>query len=93
MEFSVKFMRTFLLLFPLGGIHIISSNFFAAIGKPIKGVFLSLTRQVIFFIPIILILPLFFGLNGTMYAGPTCDFLAFFIVIIFISREMRNMKN
>lgn len=93
MEFSVKFMRTFLLLFPLGGIHIISSNFFAAIGKPIKGVFLSLTRQVIFFIPIILILPLFFGLNGTMYAGPTCDFLAFFIVLIFISREMRNMKN
>ena len=92
MEFSIQFMRTFLLLFPLGGIHLISSNFFAAIGKPVKGALLSMTRQVFFFIPLILILPLFFGLNGTMYAGPASDLLAFFVVIFFIHHEMCNMK-
>ncbi|MCR5764087.1 MAG: MATE family efflux transporter [Treponema sp.] len=93
MEFSVKFMRTFLMLFPLGGIHIISSNFFAAIGKPLRGTCLSMTRQVLFFIPLVLILPLFFGLEGTIFAGPCSDMLAFIIVLIFIIKEMHSMKN
>ena len=92
MEFSVRFMRTFLIFFPLGGIHIISSNFFASIGKPVKGACLSMTRQVFSFIPLVIILPLFFGLYGTMYAGPCSDLISFFIVLAFIIREMRSMK-
>lgn len=92
MEFSVMFMRTFLIFFPLAGIHMISSNFFSAIGKPLRGTFLSMTRQVFFFIPLVIILPLFFGLKGTMYAGPVSDFLAFSMVLIFIVKELREMK-
>lgn len=92
MEFSVLFMRTFLIFFPIGGVHMISSNLFSAIGKPVRGTFLSMTRQIFFFIPLVLILPLFFGLNGTMYAGPVSDILAFLMVLVFIVKELREMK-
>ena len=57
MQFAVLFMRTFLLLIPLSGVQMISSNLFAAIGKPLRGALLSLTRQVFFLIPLMLLLP------------------------------------
>ena len=91
-EFAAKFMRTFLMLLPLTGIQMISSNFFAAIGKPIKGAVLSLTRQVIFLIPLVLILSHFFGLTGIMAAAPISDLTAFILVMLFIVREMKLMK-
>ena len=46
---------------------------FTAIGKPKKGIFLSLTRQILFLLPLIVILPLFIGIDGIMYAGPIAD--------------------
>lgn len=91
-EFSVKFMRIFLFMVILNGVQLISSNFFAAIGKPIKGLVLSMTRQVIFLIPLVLILPLFFGLDGILYAGPAADGIAFLVTICLIALEMRKMS-
>ena len=91
-EFAVMFMRVFLLLIPMTGVQVISSNFFAAIGKPVKGALLSLTRQVFFLIPLVLILPLFFGVYGIMYASPLSDVISFVTVMIFIAREMKQMK-
>lgn len=67
------FFRLFLCMTFANFLQPITSNFCAAIGKPIKGVFLSLTRQVIFFIPFMLILPRFFGFRGVLYAGPVAD--------------------
>ena len=61
----------------LNGVQLLSSNFFAAIGKPVKGMLLSLTRQVFFLIPLLFILPLVFGIDGIMYAGPVADAIAF----------------
>ena len=90
-DFAVMFMRIFLCLLPLTGIQMISSNFFAAIGKPIKGAMLSLTRQIFFLIPLILILPLFFGIEGIIYASPAADVISFITVMIFIVMEMKNM--
>lgn len=91
-EFSVKFMRTFLFMVILNGVQLISSNFFSAIGKPLKGLVLSMTRQVIFLIPLVLILPLFFGLDGILFAGPTADSIAFIVTFCLITLEMRKMK-
>lgn len=71
--FAIKFMRIFLFMVIVNGVQLISSNFFAAIGKPIKGVFLSLTRQVIFLVPLLLILPIFFGIDGILFAAPVAD--------------------
>lgn len=91
-EFAVKFMRTYLFMIPLTGVQIISSNFFSAIGKPIKGAALSLTRQVFFLIPLLLILPTFMGLDGIMTAAPIADFAAFVTSVIFIKYEFGKMK-
>ena len=91
-RFAVMFMRIFLITMPFVGIHIISSNFFSAIGKPIKGTILSLTRQVFFFIPLTLILPVFFGINGLMFAAPVSDTLSFLTVMVFITHEMRQIN-
>lgn len=91
-KFAVKFMRTFLIFLPLSGIQMISSNFFSAIGKPVKGALLSLTRQVFLLIPMMLILPLFFALNGLMYSAPVSDLTAFAIVMFFIVRELTHMS-
>lgn len=91
-EFAIRFMRTFLFMVIVNGVQLLSSNFFAAIGKPVKGLVLSMTRQIIFLIPLVLILPLFFGLDGILYAGPVADSIAFIVTVIFIVREMRNMK-
>lgn len=91
-EFAIRFMRIFLFMVIVNGVQLLSSNFFAAIGKPVKGLVLSMTRQIIFLIPLVLILPLFFGLDGILYAGPVADSIAFIVTVIFIAREMRSMK-
>ena len=77
----------------INGVQLLSSNFFAAIGKPLKGMFLSLTRQVIFLIPLLLILPVFFGIDGIMFSAPIADTIAFLVTVFFISREMKQMRN
>ena len=92
MTFAIHFMRTFLFMILLNGVQMISSNFFAAIGKPVKGMILSLTRQVLFLIPLLLILPVFLGLDGILYSGPIADFSAFLVTAILILKEMNSMK-
>ena len=91
-EFAVKFMRIFLFMIFINGIQVISANFFSAIGKPMKGVFLSLSRQVIFLIPLILVLPLFLGIDGILFAAPIADVLAFCMALILVSKELRSMR-
>ena len=91
-EFAVKFMRIFLFMVLINGVQIISSNFFAAIGKAIKGVFLSLSRQVLFLIPLILVLPLFYGIDGISFAAPVADALAFCVTTVLIGKELTHMK-
>ncbi|MGL4737078.1 MAG: MATE family efflux transporter [Cellulosilyticaceae bacterium] len=91
-EFAVKFMRIVLFMVILNGMQIISSNFFAAIGKAIKGVFLSLTRQVLFLIPLILTLPIFFGIDGILFAAPIADGLAFCVTMTLVFKELRHMS-
>lgn len=91
-EFGTKFFRIFLFFTWLNCIQPISSTFFTSIGKPIKGVFLSLTRQILFFIPILLILPMFFGIDGIIYTGCTADFLSAIVAVIMTVCEFKLMK-
>ncbi len=70
----------------------ISSTFFTSIGKPVKGIFLSLTRQIIYLLPALVILPRFFGIDGILYCGPVADALSFITVIIMLVIEFKNMK-
>ena len=92
MAFAVRFMRIFLFMILLNGVQMISSNFFAAIGKTLKGMVLSLTRQVLFLIPLLLILPFFWGLDGILFAGPVADLSAFVVTTLLIMKEMKHMR-
>lgn len=85
-------MRCYLLMVIVNCVQLLSSNFFAAIGKPVRGALLSLTRQVFFLVPLILILPLFFGLDGILYAAPIADFIAFVTSAAVMRRELRRLK-
>lgn len=69
-----------------------SSTFFTSIGKPAKGTFLALTRQIIFLLPLIVILPIFVGIDGIMFAGPIADFLAAIISAIFLIQELKSFS-
>ncbi len=89
-RFAVSYFRIFLLFTFLNFLQPISSNFFTAIGKPKKGIFLSFTRQILFLLPLILILPLLIGIDGILYAGPIADFTAGVVAIMMIIKEFKN---
>ncbi len=91
-EFAILFMRTFLFMVVINGVQLISSNFFTAIGKAMKGLLLALTRQVFFLIPLILLLPLRFGLPGVLLAGPVADFAAFALSVFLVRRELNRQR-
>lgn len=92
-EFSVLFMRVYLFMVLVNGVQLLSSSFFTAIGKAIKGALLALTRQVFFLIPLILLLPLRFGIMGVLLAGPVADFSAFILSIVLVGIELKRQKN
>ncbi len=89
-EFAEKTMRTFLSMIVLNGAQMMIANYFSAIGKPIKGVILSMTRQILLIIPLMIILPMFLGLEGVLYAAPITDFLAFLLAITLALIEFKR---
>ncbi|MPN26534.1 hypothetical protein SDC9_173959 [bioreactor metagenome] len=79
-------------MLPVIGFQVISTNYFQAIGKAKISMFLSLVRQVIVLIPLLLILPPIFGLNGVWISGPTSDAVASVITVFFVMRELKELK-
>lgn len=92
-EFAKMCFRIFLMFLILNGVQTVSSIFLQAIGKSIKSAMLSLSRQIIILIPATLILPIFFGINGVLYAGPVADILAFLITLGVIIFEIKAIKD
>lgn len=90
-EFGVRFFRIFLFFIWLDALQPITSTFFTSIGKPAKGIFLSLTRQIIFFVPLLLILPIFIGVDGCIYTGPIADFIAAIVTVVMAFLEFKKM--
>lgn len=86
-------IRIFLAMLPIIGFQIVSANYFQAVGKAKIATFLALSRQVIMLIPLILILPNFFKLNGVWIAGPTSDALSSILTGVFLLRELRHLGN
>lgn len=90
-RFAENYFHIFLFFTFINFMQPISSNFFTSIGKPVKGTFLSLTRQIIFLLPLLIIIPLFMGIDGIMYSGPVADGLAGVISIVMVCLEFRKM--
>lgn len=91
-EFAVKAFRIFLMLCPLTGFQTIAAVYLQAVGKPVKSAILSLARQIIFFVPTALILPIFLGVEGVLWTGSVADGLAFLLSLAFLLYERNHLK-
>ncbi len=89
--FAEKTFRIFLSLVVLTCTIKMTSIFFQASGKPVQAVLASLIRDIICFIPLILILPVFFGIEGILFAAPIADFVAAIVVIVLTVSFMRSI--
>jgi putative MATE family efflux protein len=85
-------MRVFMMLLPILGFQIVSANYFQAVGKPLKAMLLSLSRQVLLLIPAILILPRFFGLEGIWMAAPAADLFSSLWTATWLLVEFRHLN-
>lgn len=89
---SVDGIRKYLSMMPLIGVSMIGSNYFQAIGKAKQAMFLSLLRQVILLVPMMLILPRILGLNGVWFAQPIADVISFIVTFVLLFREVKSHK-
>ncbi|MBQ3891129.1 MAG: MATE family efflux transporter [Lachnospiraceae bacterium] len=91
-NFAVRYFRIYFFFVFINFVQPIISNFFTATGRPQRGMFLSLTRQILFLIPLLIILPRFFGINGIIYSGPIADAIAVTVTIIMGVTELSNPR-
>jgi Na+-driven multidrug efflux pump len=91
-RFVERYFRIFLFMTFTNGIQPVTANLFTSIGKARKGLFIALTRQILFLLPLIILFPLYWGIDGIMYAGPVADSAAAMVAIFFIIREIKAMK-
>jgi putative MATE family efflux protein len=89
---SVMGLRITMVTFPIIGFQMVTGNFFQSIGMAKKAIFLSLTRQMIFLLPALLILPLFFQLDGIWYSMPVSDLLATVVSGSMLISQFRSFK-
>lgn len=90
-KFACLAFRIYLMLCIVNGIQIPAGIFFQAIGKSVKSAILSISRQIGFLIPAMIILGNLFGINGILFSGPVADALAFIIASILLVIEMRSL--
>ena len=90
-RFAVKFFRIFLFCTFFNGLQPVTANFFTSIGKATKGIFLSMTRQIIFLVPLVIIFPVFMGVEGVMFAAPIADCAAGVLAIVLVRKEFKKM--
>ena len=91
-KFAEHYLKIFMFMTFVNGIQPMSSGFFTSIGKAKLGIVMSLTRQVLFLLPLIVVFSLIMGIDGVMYAGPIADAAAFVLAILFARRELGAMK-
>ncbi len=93
MEFACLTFRIYLMLCICNGIQIPTGIFFQSIGKSIKSAILSLSRQIAFLIPAMIILSNLFGIMGVLYAGPVADGMAFALALVLLVLQIKKLKN
>ena len=99
-DFTAFAIRVQFLMLPFVGFQIVSSNYFQATGQPAKSVFLTLTRQILFLVPLLYLMPVvlpqlfpqFTGLDALYFAAPVADFLSIFTTAVFVAWEMARLR-
>jgi putative MATE family efflux protein len=85
-------LRICIIMMPTIGFSVVSASYFQAVGKPRQAMLISLSRQVLFLIPLVLVLPNYFGLDGAWAALPSSDLAAFILAGVLITRELRHLR-
>ncbi|MFZ5969597.1 MAG: MATE family efflux transporter [Bacillota bacterium] len=92
MAIGIKATRMIVFALPLVGFQMVGASLFQSIGKALPAFILSLSRQTLFLIPLVLALPLFWGLIGIWIAFPLADSLAFGITLFMVAKEMKVLN-
>lgn len=85
--------RISVLLFPIVGFQMVTSNFFQSIGMANKAIFLSLTRQLLFLLPCLIVLPRFMGAAGIWWSMPISDLIASIVAAVLLYKQFQAFKN
>jgi Na+-driven multidrug efflux pump len=91
-EISAQAMRIVMILFPIVGFQIVTANFFQYIGKASKAIWLSMTRQLLFLLPLLLVLPRSMGAMGVWVSFPISDGVATALAAVLLWLQLREFK-
>ena len=91
-DLSVHAMRITMITFPIIGYQMVIANFFQSIGKAKVSIFLSLSRQLLFLIPMLLVLPSLYGVDGVWYSMPVADTISSVVTAIIMALFMRRIN-
>lgn len=92
-EFAKRYMRIYMMMVCVYGVQPMSVNYFTGTGNVRQGIILSLSRQGFFLIPLLLLLPVWFGINGVLYAGPIADFMACVLSLFLVFWNFRRLDS
>lgn len=91
-RFGTEYFRIFMGAAFLNAIHPLTSNFFTSIGRAKMGMLISMTRQILFLLPLIVLLPRIWGVDGVMIAGPVADGVAAAVALALVLRELKRIR-
>ena len=91
--FAEEYLRIYLMMVCISGVQPLTINYFTAVGNVRTGLMLSLSRQGLFLLPLLVLLPCLFGLDGVLYAGPTAEILAFILAMSTMYRHWQELTH
>ncbi|GHV77983.1 MATE family efflux transporter [Spirochaetia bacterium] len=91
-DFAKRYMRIYMFMVFMFGIQPLTVNYFTATGKAKQGIILSLSRQGFILIPLLIIMPVLFGIDGVLYAGPIADALAVLLSLSWVRRDFKRLN-
>lgn len=91
-DFAEKYIRIYMMMVLVIGVQPLTTNYFTSIGCVKQGIFLSLTRQGLFLIPLLVILPIPFGIDGALWAAPIADAITFIVSITLVYFSFKNLS-
>lgn len=89
---SASAIRIIMVTFPIVGFQMVITNFFQSIGKAKISMFLSLSRQMLFLLPLLITLPLWFGVDGIWWAMPISDMIAALVTLVLMATYMKKFR-
>lgn len=91
-QFAERYLRIYMMMVCVYSVQPITVNYFAGIGNVRQGIIISLSRQGFFLIPLLLLLPLFFGIDGVLFAGPAADVLACVLALTLMAGSFKELS-